>query len=111
MESAVLDGAQIESTCDGTNTVSPASTTTYTVEVIGSGGSSTCSATVKVTARLHMSVRPTPPAEKVIDRLTIHVNFDFDESNIREADKAELQKAINFVRKYSGAKDKTGRTY
>jgi OOP family OmpA-OmpF porin len=44
--------------------------------------------------------------EKVIDRLTIHVNFDFDESNIRETDKAELQKAIDFVRKYSGARIK-----
>jgi OOP family OmpA-OmpF porin len=93
VESAVLDGSEIESTCDSRISVSPASTKTYTVEVIGSGGSSTCSATVKVT-------------ERVIDRLTIHVNFDFDESSIRKADKAELQKAINFVRKYSGARIK-----
>ena len=47
---------------------------------------------------------PPPPAARVIDRLTIHVNFDFDKSNIRNADEAELKKAIDFVRKYPGAK-------
>ena len=45
-----------------------------------------------------------PPAARVIDRLTIHVNFDFDKSNIRKTDDAELKKAIDFVRKYRGAK-------
>lgn len=47
---------------------------------------------------------PPPPAPKVIDRLTIHVNFDFDKSNIRKADEAELKKAIDFIKKYPGAK-------
>jgi outer membrane protein OmpA-like peptidoglycan-associated protein len=50
---------------------------------------------------------PTPPpptAKVVIDRLTIHVNFDFDKSNIRKDDDAELQKAIDFVRKYPGSR-------
>ena len=45
-----------------------------------------------------------PPAPKVIDRLTLHVNFDFDKSNIRNADTAELQRAVDFVTKYSGYK-------
>ncbi len=49
---------------------------------------------------------PPPPAPRVIDRLTIHVNFDFDKSNIRKADEAELKKAIDFVKKYAGAKVK-----
>ncbi len=47
---------------------------------------------------------PPPPAARVIDRLTIHVNFDFDKSNIRKADEAKLRKAIDFVRKYPDAK-------
>ena len=47
---------------------------------------------------------PAAPAEKVIDRLTVHVNFDFDKSTVRKADEAELQKAIDFVRKYPDAK-------
>ena len=47
---------------------------------------------------------PPPPAARVIDRMTIHVNFDFDKSKIRKADKAKLKKAIDFVRKYPDAK-------
>jgi OOP family OmpA-OmpF porin len=47
---------------------------------------------------------PAPPAPKVIDRLTVHVNFDFDKSTIKKANEAELKKAIDFVRKYPGSK-------
>jgi outer membrane protein OmpA-like peptidoglycan-associated protein len=47
---------------------------------------------------------PPPPAKGVIDRLTVHVNFDFNESTIKKADEAELKKAIDFVRKYPDAK-------
>jgi len=47
---------------------------------------------------------PPPPAARVIDRLTIHVNFDFDKSDLTKADVAELKKAIDFVRKYPAAK-------
>jgi outer membrane protein OmpA-like peptidoglycan-associated protein len=45
-----------------------------------------------------------PPAPKVIDRLTLHVNFDFDKATIRDADVAELRKAVDFVKKYPGYK-------
>ena len=43
-------------------------------------------------------------AARVVDRLIIHVNFAFDKSIVTKADDAELQKAIDFVRKYPGAK-------
>jgi OOP family OmpA-OmpF porin len=109
VQSAVLDGAEIVP-AGGTITVSPASTTSYTAKVSGSGGSSTCSVTVTVTLPPPPPPCPTPPppptAAKVIDRLTIHVNFDFDKSDIRKADMAELKKASNFVKKYRGAKVK-----
>jgi OOP family OmpA-OmpF porin len=36
----------------------------------------------------------------VIDRLVLHVNFDYDKSTVRQADVADLQKAIDFVKKY-----------
>jgi len=35
--------------------------------------------------------------------LTINVNFDFDSSDITDADVAELKKAIHFLRKYPDA--------
>lgn len=51
---------------------------------------------------------PTHPkkVEKVIDRMTLSVNFDFDKSNIRDVDKAELKKGINFIKKYPHSKIK-----
>ena len=36
--------------------------------------------------------------------MTLEVNFDFDKSNIRKEDKAKLQEAVDFVKKYPGAK-------
>jgi outer membrane protein OmpA-like peptidoglycan-associated protein len=105
VQSAVLDGTQMAPS-GGTITVTPASTTSYTAKVSDSGRSNTCSVTVTVTLP-PPPICPTPPppaAKKVIDRLTIHVNFDFDKSDIRKADVAELKKAIDFVRKYHGSK-------
>ena len=38
----------------------------------------------------------------MVDKLVVHVNFDTDKAVIRKADTAELQKAIDFVKKYPG---------
>ena len=38
--------------------------------------------------------------EKVIDRMTLTINFDFDKSTIRDSDKAQLQSAIAMIMKY-----------
>jgi len=78
----------------GLRQVCPGTTTQYTIAAVGEGGTREASTTVSVT--------PPPPAPKVIDRLAIHVNFDFDKSAIRNADIAELQKAVDFVKKYPG---------
>ncbi len=47
---------------------------------------------------------PPPPAPKVIDKMTLELNFDFDKSNIRPDDEAKLEKAVDFVKRYPGAK-------
>jgi outer membrane protein OmpA-like peptidoglycan-associated protein len=41
--------------------------------------------------------------KKVVDKMTLRVHFDFDRSEIRPADKAELDKAVDFVKKYPDA--------
>jgi len=64
------------------------------VTASGAGGSRTESTTVNVV--------PKPAAP--IDRLTVHVNFDTNKSQVRKADLAELRKAAAFVRKYPGCK-------
>ncbi len=76
---------------NGSRQVCPQVTTPYTITATGAGGSRTAATTVTVTPG-------------VIDRLTLHVNFDFDKSDVRKADVAELQKAIDFVKKYPGYK-------
>jgi OOP family OmpA-OmpF porin len=78
----------------GSRQVCPGRTTQYTIAAVGEGGSRAASTTVAVT--------PPSPAPKVIDRLTLHVNFDFDKATIRNADTAELRKAVDFVKKYPG---------
>jgi outer membrane protein OmpA-like peptidoglycan-associated protein len=74
---------------NGSRQICPDSTTQYTIAAVGEGESRTESTTV--------TVKP-----KVIDRLTLHVNFDFDKANVRDADTAELQSALDFVKKYPG---------
>lgn len=45
-----------------------------------------------------------PKKPKVLDKMTLRINFDFDKYNIRDSDKVELQKAIDFIKKYPGAR-------
>jgi outer membrane protein OmpA-like peptidoglycan-associated protein len=47
---------------------------------------------------------PPPAPEKVIEKLTLHVNFDVDKATIRKADEAVLEKAIDFIKKYPNAR-------
>jgi OmpA-OmpF porin, OOP family len=100
---AMLDAEEVAVT-GTTKTVTPTTTTTYSGMVTGLGGTKTCGVTVTVACSTPPP--PPPPAARVIDRLTIHVNFDFDKSDIRQADVAELKKAIDFVKKYPGTKVK-----
>ncbi len=93
VKSAVLDGTETEP-AGGTKSVSPKTTTPYIAQVSGPGGSTMCSATVSVTPP------PPPPAPTVLDRMIIHVNFAFNKTDITKKDRAELQRAINFVSKY-----------
>jgi OmpA-OmpF porin, OOP family len=92
---------------NGSRQICPATTTDYTITAIGTGGSRTAAATVTVNPPPPTPAAAPPPpapsaAPKVIDRLTIHVNFDFDKSVIRKSDMAELQKAVDFIKKYPG---------
>lgn len=81
----------------GSRQVCPTATTLYTINATGEGGSQAASTTVTV-----YPLPPPPHPTKVIDRLVIHVNFNFDKSDIRKADTAELQNAVFFVKKYPG---------
>ena len=80
----------------GSRQACPTSTTQYEISATGPGGSQTASTTV--------TVNPPPPAPRPVERLTLHINFDTNKAVIRPADHAELQKAIDFVKRYPGRK-------
>ncbi len=95
----------------GSKQVCPAETTRYMLTATGTGGTVREAATVTVNAPAPPPPPPPPvpvpapaPARKVIDRLTLHVNFDFDKSVIRKTDIPELEKAVAFVKKYPDSK-------
>lgn len=75
----------------GSRKVCPDRTTRYAITAVGEGGTREADATVTV-------------APKVIDRLALHVNFDFNKATVRKADDAELEKGVAFVKKYPGFK-------
>ena len=81
----------------GSRQVCPTSTTRYTLTANGPGGSRSDSTTLTVSGK-------PAPAAKPTDKLTIHVNFETNKSDIRKADVADLQKAEAFVRKYSACR-------
>ena len=89
--SVSIDPAVGRVTSSGSQQVCPDRTTEYTISAMGVAETRTASTTVTV-------------IPKVIDRMTIHVNFDFNKATIRKPDDADLQKAIDFIRKYPEAK-------
>lgn len=95
-DSASIDQGVGKVDASGSKEVCPNSTTKYTIDATGKGGSQTASTTVTV------NPPPPPKAPKVVDRLTLHINFDSNKSDIRKADVAELQKAIDFIKKHPG---------
>lgn len=81
-------------TPSGSRQACPTTTTQYEINATGPGGSRTASTSVTVN----------PPPPKPAERLVLHINFDTDKAVIRPADRAELQKAIDFVKQHPGQK-------
>jgi outer membrane protein OmpA-like peptidoglycan-associated protein len=71
----------------GSKQVCPTDNTQYTITASTAGDSKTASTTVPV-----------------YKRAVLHINFDTDKSDIRKADLPELQKAVDFVKKYPDTK-------
>jgi peptidoglycan-associated lipoprotein len=87
--SAMLDPGIGSVSTNGSKQVCPDSTTLYRLGVSGDGASGSASTTVTVT--------------HVVDKLALHVNFDFNKATIRKGEDAELQKAVAFIKKYPGS--------
>ncbi|MHB1024860.1 MAG: OmpA family protein [Desulfobacteria bacterium] len=117
VKTAKIDQGVGDVAASGSKEVCPTETTQYMLTGTGTGGTVYETATVTVNRR-PQAVAPAPPpppplppqapapfpARKVIDRMTLRVNFDFDKSNIRKEDISDLEKAVVFVRKYPDSK-------
>ena len=79
----------------GSRQVCPTSSANYVLTATGAGGSQTASTSVGVTA-------PPPPPAPPVERLTLRINFDTNKATIRQADVPELQKAVEFAKRYPG---------
>jgi OOP family OmpA-OmpF porin len=95
----------------GSKQVCPKETTPYVLTATGTGG--TVYETATVTVNPPVAAAPPPPmAAPVVPpavapvgaEVTLRVNFDTAKWNIRPADLAELQKAVDFAKKYPNAK-------
>jgi OOP family OmpA-OmpF porin len=74
----------------GSKQVCPDKTTQYNIAVVGQSGAASGVTTVMV--------------NKVIEQISLHINFDFNKSTIKAAEDADLQKAIAFAKKYAGTR-------
>ena len=99
----------------GSKQVCPTETTQYMMTATGTGGTVYETETVTVTTPMAAPPPPPPPppakapavtpaAAPVGAEVTLRVNFDTAKWNIRPADLAELQKAVDFAKKYPDAK-------
>jgi len=87
----------------GTQSVSPAATTTYTLTAKGAGGTQTATATVTV------NMPPPPPPAAVAPTMTDEdlfsqnikdIYFDYDKSDLRPSDQASVQADVAFLQSH-----------
>jgi peptidoglycan-associated lipoprotein len=88
---------------NGSQQVSPADSTTYTLTAKGAGGSQTA------TARVTVNAPPPPPAptqstlteEQMFAQTVKDIYFDYDKSDLRPSDQASIQADVAFLQQHS----------
>ena len=92
----------------GSKQVCPTETTQYMLTATGTGGTvyeaATVAVNIPVPKVLAPIVAPAPVAAPEVTEIALRVNFDTAKWNIRPADRAELQKAVDFAKKFPNAK-------
>lgn len=103
-----LEGAKVDA--NGSQSVSPAETTTYHLHAKGAGGGQDASATVSVTAPPPPPTptpRPTPPPvtdEQLFAQNVQDIYFDYDKADIRADAQATMARNAEFLKAHPGWK-------
>jgi peptidoglycan-associated lipoprotein len=86
---------------EGSTSVSPAQSTTYTAMATGPGGSATASARVTVSSPAAAApYTPNPSLEELFMKDVQDAFFDYDKASIREDARSALAKTADFLRSY-----------
>jgi peptidoglycan-associated lipoprotein len=93
---------------EGTSSVTPNDSVTYTITATGPGGSANASARVTVNAPppppAPVAAAPSPTMEELFLREVMDAYFDFDKANVRADAQAALMKTGDFLRNYPQVK-------
>jgi peptidoglycan-associated lipoprotein len=92
---------------EGTSSVTPNDSVTYTITATGPGGSANASARVTVNAPPPPPVAaaaPSPTMEELFTREVMDAYFDFDKANVRADAQSALMKTGDFLRNYPQVK-------
>jgi len=85
----------------GSQQVSPADSTTYTLTAKGAGGTQTATARVTVTAPPPPPPPPPSPTDEELFAQNVHdIFFDYDKSDIRADQQSTLQGNIDFLKQH-----------
>jgi len=87
----------------GSLTLTPSTSTTYTLEAKGPGGTTDASARVTVNARA-VSLTPSPTDEELFSKNINDVFFDYDKSNIRADQASTTQHDAAFLQQHPSIK-------
>jgi peptidoglycan-associated lipoprotein len=85
---------------EGTTSVTPTQSTTYTATAFGPGGSATSSARVSVSAPSPAAAAPQPSLEELFTKEVRDAFFDYDQAGIRDDARSALSKTAEFLRSY-----------
>ncbi len=93
---------------EGTSSVTPNNSVTYTITAMGPGGSANASARVTVNAPppppTPVAAAPSPTMEELFTREVMDAFYDFDKANVRADAQAALMKTGDFLRNYPQVK-------
>ncbi len=85
---------------EGTTSVTPAQSTTYTATATGPGGSASASARVTVSVPAAAAPTPQPSLEEMFTKEVQDAFFDYDKASIRDDARSALAKTAGFLRSY-----------
>jgi len=93
---------------EGTTSVTPNDSVTYTITAMGPGGSANASARVTVNVPppppAPVAAAPAPTMEELFTREVMDAYFDFDMANVRADAQTALMKTGDFLRNYPQVK-------